>query len=169
MRAKERISIILDLLDNNYMDFLIDIGIGEENRHELIDVYFLKGKEIEEFWMENPDLRLTQVLVNLDIIPNIAGFWYYTEETDYVVEKGWCEFEDIHFWGVNFTKDGERLPETIFKRVSDLDRDHVMNILKFYDEKSSRTKINSKYLKYFEKIEKEELEKEIKNIIKDDE
>ena len=169
MRAKERIPIILDLLENNYMDFLIDTGIGEENRGQLIDLYFVKRKEIEEFWMENPDLRLTQVFVNLDIIPNVAGFWYYKEETDYVVEKGWCKFEDIHFWGVNFSKDGKRLPQTIFKKLSDLDIDHVINILKFFDEKSLRTKMNPKYLQYFEKLEKEKLEKQIKDIIKNDE
>lgn len=37
-------------------------------------------KKIEEFWLENPDLRFTQILVNLKIIPNFHGMWYYKED-----------------------------------------------------------------------------------------
>ncbi len=37
-------------------------------------------KKIEEFWLKNPDLRFTQVLVNMDIIPNFPGMWYYKED-----------------------------------------------------------------------------------------
>lgn len=167
MRSKERIPIILDILEDHYVDFLIDVGIGEENRSELLDLYFTKRNLIEEFWLKNPDLRLTQVFVNLDIIPNIEGFWYYKEETDYIIEKGWAKFEDIHFWGVNYSKDGKKLPQTIFKRLVDLNTDHILNILKFYDENSTRNSINKKYLKYFEEIENKVKYKDVDNLLND--
>lgn len=37
-------------------------------------------KKIEKFWLKHPELRFTQVLVNLDIIPNFPGMWYYKED-----------------------------------------------------------------------------------------
>jgi len=37
-------------------------------------------RSIEMYWDKNPDLRLTQVLVNLGLIPNFPGFWYYLED-----------------------------------------------------------------------------------------
>ena len=37
-------------------------------------------KRIEEYWLEFPDLRFTQVLVNMNIIPNFPGNWYYKED-----------------------------------------------------------------------------------------
>ena len=38
-------------------------------------------EKIEKFWKEHPDLRFTQVLVNMNIIPNFPGSWYYKEDT----------------------------------------------------------------------------------------
>ena len=35
---------------------------------------------IERYWDKNPDMRLTQVLVNNHIIPNFPGHWYYLED-----------------------------------------------------------------------------------------
>lgn len=45
-------------------------------------------KQIEKFWLENPDLRFTQVLVNMNIIPNFPGMWYYKEDNIETESKG---------------------------------------------------------------------------------
>lgn len=151
MRNPKRIPIILDLLKDNYAEFLKDCGIEEIDIDTLISIYNSKRKEIEEFWLDNPDLRLTQVFVNLGIIPNFPGFWYYKEEVDYVIEKGFCNVEDICFWGVNYTKEMVKLPETDFRLLKNLETDHIRAIIKFYMEQyGSLSRLNQKYLKYFQ-------------------
>ena len=37
-------------------------------------------EKIEKYWMKNPDLRFTQVIVSMEIIPNFPGMWYYKED-----------------------------------------------------------------------------------------
>lgn len=166
-RNVKRIPIILDLLHANYLDFLLDIGIGDDNKIQLTNVFFVKKEEIQKFWEENPDLRLTQVLVNMDIIPNIPGTWYYTEEVDYVVERGWIKFEDINFWGVNYTADGKRLPSTVYKTLSEIDDQHVLAILKHFEDNSpiGRKGLPTKYLEYFENREQGIRHKEVDTLL----
>ena len=40
--------------------------------------------ELRRVWIQQPDLRLTQVLVNLGIVPNTPGMWYYLEDDDII-------------------------------------------------------------------------------------
>lgn len=151
MREIRRIPIVLDAIQNNYADFLKECGVTIIDIDVLKTLFKTDRKEIEEFWTKNPDLRLTQVLANFNKIPNLPGFWYYREEVDYVVEKGFVRFEDIHFWGVNFNKDGERLPQTEYKPLSELETDHIKGIIKFFEKERARgiADINQKYLEYF--------------------
>jgi len=39
-------------------------------------------------------------------------------------------------WGVNFTKDGKKLPKTEYKLLKDLDTDHVINILSYFNNRA---------------------------------
>jgi len=149
MRNPKRIPIVLDLIQNNYHQFLIDCGVETDDVLDSTQLFLVKRPEIEQFWLENPDLRLGQVFVNMGTIENFPGFWYYKEETDYVVEKGFCKFEDIHFWGVNYTKEMVRLPETEFRLLKDLDIDHIRAIIIFLEKNKQNT--NPKYMAYFKK------------------
>ena len=106
---------------------------------------------IEIFWKENPDWRFTQVLVNSGLLPNYPGFWYHTEDEDIFVQLG-GESRDIYFWGVNYTKDMERLPETKWTLIKDLETDHIEAIL---DGEYMRS--GSKYYKLF----KDELKRRV--------
>ncbi|KEQ31207.1 hypothetical protein N180_02865 [Pedobacter antarcticus 4BY] len=147
MRNPERIPIILDLIQGNYKQFLDDLHVEVGDIDSLISLYNTKRIDIEEYWMANPDLRLTQVLVNMGILQNIPGDWYYKEETDYVVEKGFCDFEDVHFWGVNFDEFGKQLPATLHKPLRELDTNHIRAIVKMFE--GHHTRLKHGYIDYF--------------------
>ena len=83
---------------------------------------------IKEFWLENPFLRFSQVLVNLGILPNIPGIWYYMEDSDILTALGYNP-EDILLWGINYDKDMKLLPKTIYKPISELNSDHLRAII----------------------------------------
>jgi uncharacterized protein YihD (DUF1040 family) len=39
---------------------------------------------LREVWEDNPDWRLTQLLVNTGVVPNFPGTWYYYEDSEFV-------------------------------------------------------------------------------------
>ena len=47
-----------------------------------------KLSEIEKFWNEHQDLRLSQVLISLNYLPNLPGYWFYKEDEDILKEQG---------------------------------------------------------------------------------
>lgn len=84
MRDKNRIKPFLEELDvKEAINYLFDF-LGEEAKEELSDIITNNKTEIMDFWLEMPDLRFTQVLVNMGIIGNRPGIWYYTEEDDII-------------------------------------------------------------------------------------
>lgn len=138
MRKIERIPIIMkimpwriflkDMMGSDYIvDMLVDLKANLES--------------IEEYWLSNPDLRLTQVLVIKNIIPNLPGHWYYIEEVEWVINRNIIEPRDILFWGT-YGKDGKGpFREVLIKDMSD---DHIDNILF-----KNGGMINPLYEKYF--------------------
>src|SRR6056297_2577767 len=86
MRNKNRIEPFLGRVKIRYLvKYIWDL-----KKH--VDATYIKHKyeknkeEIKKFWLNNPDLRFSQVLVTLDIIPNIPGSWYYKEEDEILNE-----------------------------------------------------------------------------------
>ena len=86
MRNKNRIEPFLGRVKIRYLvKYIWDL-----KKH--VDATYIKHKykkykeEIKKFWIDNPDLRFSQVLVTLDIIPNIPGSWYYKEEDEILNE-----------------------------------------------------------------------------------
>ena len=86
MRDKNRIEPFLGKVKIRYLvKYIWDL-----KKH--VDATYIKHKyekykeEIKKFWIDNPDLRFSQVLVTLDIIPNIPGSWYYKEEDEILNE-----------------------------------------------------------------------------------
>jgi hypothetical protein len=128
MRPKERIDIFLKLFDikRTITSFFPTWGI-----RKVAVVYTdiqMRFEEIKQYWLENPDLRFAQVLVNLNIVPNESGIWYYTEEYD-ILDNQEVPRREFLLWGQNYDKDMNRLPETKWAPIKDMSTEHIMAIL----------------------------------------
>jgi hypothetical protein len=143
MRNPRRIPIIAKIFSKFLDNFIYDLDTSFQN----IKISKSEYPKIIKFWKEHPDLRLTQVLVNLNYIPNLEGFWYYTDEVNWLVIKGYFKFEEINFWGKNYNEDGTPLPKTEWILVKDLTDSHIQNILKFF--KDNKMILSRSYLSYF--------------------
>lgn len=142
-RPKERIPIFLELISGKLAIILHDVwGIYDCIDWDMVtDLYDIKT--IKEFWEFKSDLRFSQVLVSLGIIPNIPGFWYYIEENE-ILEKLGVPAREYLLWGQNYDKDMNPLPNTLYKPIKDLAIDHIQAILDGGYAK------NPKYIKCFE-------------------
>lgn len=140
MRNPKRIPIIIKFFKENPLE--LDKFCGEEFKdHSLII------KSLKDRWKTNIDQRMGQLLINLDL--TVDGSCWYLEEVDWLIEHGYFKFEELHFWGTNFYKNGKRKPKTVYKLLKDLDLDHIENIIKFNKERGQQ--IDQRYLKYFYK------------------
>lgn len=152
MRRPERIPIILEKLEDNtnkeivlkhlFKDTQHNIAFGVINWNDMFNIF-------KQVYTDNPDLRITQVLVNIGIIPNIEGFWYYTEDEPLMVESGLLQERDIYFWGKNFTKEGKKLEETEYILIKDMETSHIESILR--DNEEGLLGTSKQYLEMFNK------------------
>jgi len=90
--------------------------------------------KIKKYWLENQDLRFTQVLINMGYIPNYPGSWYYKEDYDTFMQSGNAP-RDVLFWGQNYDRDMERLPETKWLLIRDMIIDHIKAVIAFMGDK----------------------------------
>lgn len=149
MRNPNRIPIVLNIFKNNLKCCMGFLGT---NNIFLITTLKLKLSEIEKYWKENSDQRLEQVLHNLCMVPQETGNnIYHIEEDDWLIKNGYCNIEDIKFWGVNYYKNGKKRKTVKFKLLKDLDIDHIKNIIKFFEDQNMLHKLNKEYLEYFNK------------------
>jgi hypothetical protein len=116
MRPIERIKIYLDLLRSKSDIKIADIDIHLTN--EMID-------ELENIWLENQDLRFTQLCVNTGIIPNIPGSWYYDEDRDFMENLGFS-IREILLWGTRGINGNQ--PVT-YIQLKNLKTEHIISIL----------------------------------------
>ena len=149
MRNSKRIPVVLDLMLNKE----ILLHFLNTSSQKLIDDLYNNWEEIEEEWLKYPDCRLGQLLVNLNLIPskNIEHIIWNIEEDDWLIKNGYCNIEDIKFWGVNYYKNGKQRKTTKFKLLRDLDINHIKNIIIFFEKYNSLDKLNKEYLEYFNK------------------
>ena len=147
MRNKNRIQIVLDLMLNKE----ILLHFLNTSSQKLIDDLYNNWEEIKEEWLKYPDCRLGQLLVNLNLIPskNIEHIIWNIEEDDWLIQNGYCNIEDIKFWGINYYKNGKKRKTTKFKLLRDLDINHIKNIIIFFEKYNSLDKLNKEYLEYF--------------------
>ena len=150
MRQKLRIQIVLDLMLNKE----ILLHFLNTSSQKLIDDLYNNWEEIKEEWLKYPDCRLGQLLVNLNLIPskNIEHIIWNIEEDDWLIKNGYCNIEDIKFWGVNYYKNGKQRKTTKCVLLKDLDNDHIQNIIKFFEKYNTLDFLPKDYLKYFNKI-----------------
>ena len=152
MRLKTRIPIVLKAFEDEYVrkTFLMRCEQFNPYTMEKFTHYF---HSIEPYWSKNPDLRLTQVLINLGIIDNLSGFWFNTEEDDWLVENGFLKPRDICFWGSDYDKDIKPLSSTKYTLIKDLDTEHIENILNVIRGNSNYKKYLEDELEYRKEIE----------------
>lgn len=93
MRRKERINEFFDKVNSidSWNDFLMWLdplslrdNLKKESYITMSEDFYNKSNFIKSFWEENPDLRMSQVLVCLIYLDNYPGFWFYKEEEDYL-------------------------------------------------------------------------------------
>lgn len=149
MRNPNRIPICM-------MDYFRNVDILQQflqcDRKLALHIYSY-SLDIEKFWKQNPDLRFGQLLCVMRLIPDLElenRIWNI-EETTWLVEKGYCNYEDINFWGVNFFKTGKPRKKTKFVLLKDLTTDHIANIILWFENQNALQRIPSKYLEYFKK------------------
>lgn len=136
MRCKDRIPIIIKKIKWN--KFFKELGIfNNKGQYPNVNHY---SEQIEGYWKQHPDLRLTQVLVNLGIVPNKPGFWYYKEDN----EIPGVEPEETLSW-TSYGKTGRAKPTT--RLLKDLDKDHIEAILRTQNISDVYKKIFKKLLK----------------------
>ena len=148
MRNPNRISICLKLLFQNKIlyHFLGTNTPGWAKKlHENWDL-------IEKEWLKSPDQRFGQLLSNLGLVPkDIEDYIWNIEEDDWLIKNGYCNIEDIKFWGVNYYKNGKQRKTTKFILLKDLDIDHIQNIIKFFEKYNTLDFLPKDYLEYFNK------------------
>lgn len=151
MRPPHRIPLMLQHLD--WILFMEKIQIPEEDVFDVIDNIVTNLPKIKKYWTQNPDLRLIQVLVNLRFIPYTIGFWYYYEETDFMIGVMNVPAREILMWGQNYDKNNNLLRKTKWRFIKDMNTDHIKAILESMLPISYLHKIVFEYeLKLREKI-----------------
>lgn len=152
MRLKERIPVIWEKIqhgDNYKLILELLFPNWDDNtikNHNLLWESASK-KTLLEKWLKYPNLRLTQLLVTNDIIPNESGMWYYKEDDDLMIEAGLLQPNEILFWSSNYDKEGNPLKNTIFRQIKDLETEHIKKILLLNFE--GKQFLSLKYLEAF--------------------
>lgn len=126
MRPKERIPIFLKLVDFNKLEDKWEINISQDLRGIIL------SEKVIDYWLENPDQRFGQILINLGLIADDLIIWI-NEENDILIEQG-IDPKEFLLWGINYDKDKNSLSETQWKLCKDLESDHIQKILEEVEE-----------------------------------
>ena len=166
MRQPRRIAIILKELKNSENKkklleywFTPPEGVQLSFNHplnsidEIIKIWEEKEEDFQLFWANNTDLRLPQVLINIGIMPNYPGFYYHKEDEESMISSRILEAKDILFWGNNYDKDNNLLPETRWVRVDEMNTGHLEAIVDLYEAKKMR--VSEVYIEMFKQELKE--------------
>jgi hypothetical protein len=108
------------------------------------DMDFINPKFVE-YWKENPDQRIGQVLINLNLIPDKFDIWT-DEESDILIDQG-IPLEDCLYWTSFYDKDENLLKEPVTRLIKDLKPDHIKKILKGHYKRLSEN-----YKKAFDNV-----------------
>lgn len=146
MRNPKRIPIVVDLFNRERLTLFL--GNGDLT---IILPILKQWENIKKFWKQNPDLRFGQLLCVMRFIPDleIENRIWNVEETTWLVDKGYCNYEDINFWGVNYFKTGKPRKKVKHVLLKDLTTDHIANIILWFENQDALHRIPSKYLEYF--------------------
>jgi len=128
MRIKERIPVFLEKVDwPSLLTKVWKLDLSSEILNDLIIEINASKEEIKDYWLMYQDQRISQVLVNLGLIPNMSGLWYYMEEIEILKELGVPPREYL-LWGHYID---HKNPESLrYSPIKDLSTEHIKNILK---------------------------------------
>ena len=133
MRPPERIPIFLNLVDWNKLLFNFKIFKYQDDIDKTCFKIYKNLDLIKQYWADNPDLRISQVLVNTNIIRNVPGNWYYREDKTWLDEQGIAPSEH-YYWISRVDKEGNMLKKPKFSLVKDLEKNHLENIINDYNQ-----------------------------------
>lgn len=130
MRPIERIDNFLNLVDWS--------KLGEQWSISYSDLQDLLQQPntlmlIGSYWKENPDQRIGQVLINLNLVPDKMDIWL-AEEHEILLNQGIAP-EDCLYWTSWYDKDNNALTESISRLIKDLDTSHIYAIYDFLSNK----------------------------------
>jgi len=134
MRPIERIDDFLKKVDWN--DLLYNRWkLNKEIYYDKKIAYAIKPT-VPEYWKENPDQRIGQVLINMQLVPNDIMIWN-AEEPDILMSQG-APPEECLYWTSIYDKDMNPLDEPLTRKVSELTKDHIVSIDKYMKEHNGR-------------------------------
>lgn len=122
MRQVERIDNFLAKVDWNYL-----MDRWKVNKDLVKSICYASNPTVPEYWKENPDQRIGQVLINLNLIPDDLFIWN-DEEHEILLDQG-VPMREVYTWTSYYDKDKNRLATPVIKFIKDLDTDHVENII----------------------------------------
>jgi hypothetical protein len=151
MRQKLRIPIVLEIFkQTNNGAFQKFLGLDNFQTLQVIDKIEMQTPKLKDFWERHPDQRFGQLLSNMFVVDkDTENRIWNIEEDDWLIKNGYCNIEDITFWGVNYYKNGKKRKTTKFVLLKDLKTDHIQNIIKWFEDQNALHKLNKGYLKYF--------------------
>ena len=136
MRHKERINNFLKKVDWDKLYKEWDVENSKPEGWKDFEQYFL------EYWNENPDQRIGQVLVNLGILPDRVPI-YYAEESDILMNQGYAPEECI-FWTSIYDKNGDLMSSPKSNLICDISIEHIENILSYMVENNKHISENTR-------------------------
>ncbi len=137
MRLPERIPIFIKLVDFDKLEKHWDTDISQKLRSSIN----LQSETIK-YWEDNFDQRFGQMLINQGLISDSFHIW--NDEYDEILKSQGVAEREFMFWGKNYDKDMNKLPETQYVLIKDMDTDHIKNILD-----GGWVKFNKKYYEIF--------------------
>jgi hypothetical protein len=142
MRPIERIDNFLSKVDwNKFKDtWKIEFSYFED----LLNSPLTYAK-FREYWKENPDQRIGQVLINLNLIPDNMRIWL-DEESDILIDQG-IPPEECLYWTSMYDKEDNLLEKPITRLIKDLEPNHIKKILKM-----CYPKLSENYRKAFDNV-----------------
>ena len=134
MRPIERIDDFLKKVD--WSDLLYNRWkLDKEIYYDKKIAYAIKPT-VTEYWKENPDMRIGQVLINMQLVPNNIMIWH-AEEPDILMSQG-IPPEECLYWTSMYNKDEKVLDEPITRKVSSLTKEHIIRIVEFMKEHNGK-------------------------------
>lgn len=153
MRPIERIDIYCALLKRradlwDFINIMLESPVKDVLKESLFPILKFEHhyNTFKTYWKDNPDLRITQVCVNLGIIDNIPGAWYYTEDYELMKSFGFAD-RDVFLWGT-FGKSGkEPLKRILLKDMEDSHIEAILNTQNISEERKEMFRNELNYRK----------------------
>lgn len=125
MRPKERIPIFLTLISWTNLCDRWGCFANIPNGVELEEI--VCSETVLNYWKENPDQRIGQVLINLELLPDNFEIWK-DEENDILKDQG-VNPREFLFWTSIYDKYENLLKEPKARLIKDMDTSHIRTIL----------------------------------------